>query len=161
MNIHLIKIVIYLSVMLLQLFLILEIERCWLLLKGKKSETSKKLLEFIQLPFVSVIKNQKTLQIASFLLYPVLFGVLTAGIIPFLNMGRGMNIQLGDPWGYIAMFGIGYVGTNILILISCIHTKITFGASSINLTAFMILFYLAVFILVNYFQFSLFLKWNA
>jgi len=79
------KIALNLLCILLQAFLILEIESCWLVLKGKKSRTADNLLQFIQQPFSPMIKDKRTLKFTSMIIFPLLFGLMCAGGIPFLN----------------------------------------------------------------------------
>ncbi len=151
------KIALNLLCILLQAFLILEIERCWLILKGKKSRTADNLLQFIQQPFSTVIKDKRTLKFTSMIIFPLLFGLMCAGGIPFLNYFIGTRIALGYPWGYVAMFGAGYVGISIFILIACLHTRLSYSNLSLEKISYFLMCYIVLLLSSFYFQFKIFI----
>lgn len=91
-------------------------------------------------------------------IFPFLFGVLSVGGIPFLNHFVGTDIDLGFPWGYIAMFGVGFFGAAILIFIAFLHTKLGFGAVSLEKTSYLLIIYIAILLLSVYFQLKLFIN---
>lgn len=140
MDIYLAKILSNLIIIFIQVFLILEIERLWKILKGDSNYTAIKLLQFIELPFSGFIKDQKMLRVISTLVYPLIMGFFCAGGIPFLNHFSGTDIKLGSPWGYIAMFGAGYIGMNILILTAYIQRKIAVYKISVDTSSYLTMF---------------------
>nr|WP_314492613.1 hypothetical protein [uncultured Chryseobacterium sp.] len=158
MDMYLAKILSNLVIIFIQVFLILEIERLWKFLKGDNSTTAINLLHFIELPFSGSIKDQKMLRVISTLVYPLLMGLFCAGGIPFLNHFSGTDIKLGSPWGYIAMFGAGYIGMNILILTAYIQRKIAVKKISIKTSSYLIMFYIALLIISVYVELKIFLR---
>ncbi|KFC19558.1 hypothetical protein [Chryseobacterium sp. FH1] len=157
MDINLAKILSNLIIIFFQVFIIFEIERLWNILKGNNSTTALKILQYIELPFFSFIKDKKMLRLISILVYPLIMGFFCAGGIPFLNYFSGTDIKLGSPWGYIAMFGAGYLGMNILILTAYIQRQITVKKVSLDTLSYLIMFYIVVLLISVYAQVKIFL----
>jgi hypothetical protein len=153
MNPYALKILTNIGFILTQGFLILEIERCWLILKGKKNKTASKVIAFIEMPLSAYIKNEQKLRITSVIITPVIFGIFSICAIPFLNGFMGTHINLGYPWGYIAMFGIGYMGINILLIISMIHVYISRKNTSLNQASYLLLLYIILIMGLFYLQY--------
>ncbi|KFF02785.1 hypothetical protein [Chryseobacterium luteum] len=158
MNIYLVEILSNLMIIFIQVFIVFEIERLWNILKGNNSNTAIKLLQYIELPFSGFIKDKKMLRFLSILVYPLIMGLFCAGGIPFLNHFSGTDIKLGSPWGYIAMFGTGYIGMNILIITAYIQRKIAVKKISIDTSSYMIMFYIALLMVSFYVELKIFLS---
>jgi len=153
MNPYLNKLLINLLVVLAQGLLILEIERYWLLLKGKKSKTVTQILKVIRLPFYS-IKNPKTVNILAFIVTPLLFGFVTMGIIPYLNIKGNTNISLGYPWGHVATYFIGAIGMYLLLGVVGIEVLLAKTKPSIQLTGILIIVAMVFLCCITYWHWS-------
>ena len=158
MDINLAKILSNLMIIFIQVFLIFEIERLWNILKGENSTTAIRLLQFIELPFLGIIKDKKMLRAISIVVFPLIMGLFFAGGISFLNHFLGTDIKLGSPWGHIAMFGAGYIGMNILILTAYIQRKIAVKKISIDTSSYLIMFYIILLTISVYVQLKIFLS---
>lgn len=156
MNPYLYKLLINLLVVVVQGVLILEIERYWFLLKGKQSKTITQILKVIRLPFYS-IKNPKTVNILAFIVTPLLFGFVTMGVIPYLNISGNANISLGYPWGHIAMYFIGVVGMYLLLGVIGIEVLLAKTKPSIQLSGILILVAMVLLCTITYWQWNWFL----
>lgn len=157
MNPYLPKIIGLFTIVIVQAFVLFEIERYWLLLKSKETTTAHKVLSFIELPFKEFIKNPAQRKIIALFITPILFGLGTTGIIPFLNLLRGTNIKIGYPWGYVMAFCCGYFGIYLFIFNAYLQKFLSKKKVSINTASRMMLFYVAVFLATIYAEVYVFL----
>lgn len=158
MNPYLIKLIAMFAILVIQSFLILELERYWLLLKGKQSQTGNKLIEFIELPFSTYFKNKTTLKIISIFLSPIIFGLFASMVIPYLNHRQRANIDLGFPWGYIMIFSAGYFGINLFICIVYLQNYLSKKILSLNWVSILMLLYAILLLITIYIEIAIFLR---
>ncbi len=118
------------------LFLIFEMQRCWFVMTGKPQNlASDKILEFVQMPFETIIKNKTALKWFSFFAFPIAFGITAMGYLAY----RGM--PLGMPWGYVAVFGMGYFGASIILFVAVAHKFLTSKIKTDNSAGYLMMLY--------------------